>query len=70
MTLNLSGKSRNQSGYAGVIGGSALNNHGERSLNQNQDNMHNGEKFAISNIPRSTTNKTYTSLTNQLKDPE
>lgn len=33
----------------------------------NNNNKNTNDKFTISSIPRSTTNKTYSSLTNQIK---
>ena len=51
LQLNLNAKSRNQSGYNGF----------DRNSDSMKENM--GEKFSITSIPKSTTNKTYSSLT-------
>lgn len=61
--LNLNGKSRNQSngGYNAFIGERNADSMADAKLS---------EKFSITSVPRSTTNKTYSSLTNQLKENE
>lgn len=70
LSLNLTGKSRNQinGGYNGVTNTSGQQmaqhlNHGESSKDVGVN-----EKFTIGSIPRSTTNKTYSSLTNQMRE--
>jgi hypothetical protein len=70
LQLNLTGKSRNQAsgGYNGVTATTGQQMQQHPSHGETQKEAAANEKFTIGSIPRSTTNKTYSSLTNQMRE--